>query len=129
LPGSSDVAQFSLAHRLKDEPLGRGFFGIRAYGRIDGAPGEVALFPQAAIVGLSVGVVVEHLVFLAGTASRPCNLALHFGCITGQKCQAIQIAPNEQTIEVFLLCFLEHLPGVLEPIDGRCSRRRGCRSR
>jgi hypothetical protein len=60
---------------------------------------------------------VEHPVFLAGAASHPCKLALHFGRVPGQKCQGIQIEPNVQAIE-FLLCFLNRLPGILESIDG-----------
>ena len=75
-----------------------------------------ALF-HTAVVGLGIGVGVEHLVFLAGPSSRPCDLALHLGGVPGQKCEGIQIVPNEQTIKVVLLCFLECQPRILDAID------------
>jgi hypothetical protein len=55
---------------------------------------------------------VAHLIFLAGAATSPCHVALHFGRVPGQKCHGIQVAPKVEVVEVSLLRFLERLPGV-----------------
>ena len=117
MPGGCDVAHFRLAERLKRDPLGAGFFGVGADGGIGGAAGQVTGLFQAAVISLSVGVDAEELVFFAGAARGPCDLTLHARCIPGEKCQGIQIAANDEAVEVFLLGLGDSLPSFLDSIE------------